>query len=107
MKSAFIFVSFLSITLANDLFIGEWKEDPYKRQNTNNFLYARGELFSRKKNFVICSIRCNYTKCIIIIIFSGLNFFFRTVAANDMSWFATMKASKDVNGSFIETGKRK
>ena len=107
MKSALIFVTFFSITLANDLFIGEWKEDPYKRQNTNNFLYARGELFSRKKNFVICSIRCNYTKYIIIIIFSGLNFFFRTVAANDMSWFATMKASKDVNGSFIETGKRK
>ena len=49
MKSALIFVTFFSITLANDLFIGEWKEDPYKRENTNNFLYARGELFLRKK----------------------------------------------------------
>ena len=55
MKSALILVTFFSISLANDLFIGEWKEDPYKRENTNNFLYARGELFSWKKNFVICS----------------------------------------------------
>ena len=32
MKAALIFVTFFSITLANDLFIGEWKEDPYKRE---------------------------------------------------------------------------
>ena len=49
MKSALILVTFFSISLANDLFIGDWKEDPYKRENTNNFLHARGELFSRKK----------------------------------------------------------
>ena len=36
MKSALILVTFFSISLANDLFIGEWKEDPYKRENTNN-----------------------------------------------------------------------
>ena len=48
MKSALILVTFFSISLANDLFIGDWKEDPYKRENTNNFLYARGELFSRE-----------------------------------------------------------
>ena len=77
MKSAFIFVNFLSITLANDLFIGEWKEDPYKRENTNNFLYAR-----------------------------SVGFFKRVMAVNDMSWFATAKLSKDGNDSFIETGKQ-
>ena len=49
MKSSLILVTIFSISLANDLFIGEWKEDPYKRENTNNFLYARGELFSWKK----------------------------------------------------------
>ena len=65
MKSALIFVTFFSISLANDLFIGEWKEDPYKRENTNNFLHARGELFSRKKlKFVVSVLR---NQCTIIL----------------------------------------
>ena len=31
--------------LANDLFVGKWKEDQTKRQNLNDFLYYRGMLF--------------------------------------------------------------
>ena len=39
--------------------------------------------------------------------FSGVGFFNRAVAVNDMSWFATAKVTKAGNDSFIETGKRK
>ena len=44
MKSALIFVTLISFVLANDLFLGEWKEDQSKRQNLNDFLWARGML---------------------------------------------------------------
>ena len=45
MKSALIFVTLISFALANDLFVGKWKEDQTKRQNLNDFLYYRGMLF--------------------------------------------------------------
>ena len=51
MNPAIILITLLSIASANDLFLGSWKEDQYKRQNLDNFLYQRGKSFSQKIKF--------------------------------------------------------
>lgn len=37
-----LLVSLLGMAIANDLFIGSWKEDATKRENLNDYLYYRG-----------------------------------------------------------------
>ena len=44
---------------------------------------------------------------IIINIFSGVGWFQRAIVTGSNSWFATATFSKDGDGSYIETGKRK
>ena len=47
MKFLLIFAILFGFTLANDLFVGSWKEDLYKRKGLGPFLAERG-----KKSFL-------------------------------------------------------
>ena len=43
MKFAIVFLSLVCFALAEDLFVGRWKEDQSKRKNLNNYLSVRGK----------------------------------------------------------------
>ena len=43
MKFQLIFAILFGFTLANDLFVGSWKEDLYKRKGLGPFLAERGK----------------------------------------------------------------
>ena len=43
MKFLLIFAILFGFTLANDLFVGSWKEDLYKRKGLGPFLAERGK----------------------------------------------------------------
>ena len=53
MKFHLIFAILFGFTLANDLFVGSWKEDLYKRKGLGPFLAERG-----KKNHFLVYIIC-------------------------------------------------
>merc|ERR1712014_385216 len=46
-----LFIAFFGVVNCNDLFIGQWKEDQYKRTGLNDFLWAR-DLNAFKRLFV-------------------------------------------------------
>ena len=106
MKSALIFVTLISFVLANDLFLGEWKEDQSKRQNLNDFLWARGML-----GFIVLTHRylLRYKICCISYFkniydltkkfswFSGINWLKRTTATGSSNWWLTMNIAKNDN----------
>jgi len=74
MKFLFIFAILFSFTLANDLFVGSWKENLHKRKGLNDFLRER-----------------------------GIGWFKRTIVTGSSGWWLTMDIKKsgdnfDVNG---------
>ena len=52
MKFLVIFAILFSFTLANDLFVGSWKENQHKRKGLSDFLRERGKKFCLW--FLIC-----------------------------------------------------
>ncbi len=44
-KILLVFVGLIGLAIADnsDLFVGRWKEDQYKREGLNDYLYYRGE----------------------------------------------------------------